>query len=302
MAREKGKVISERTSGFDGANELVHTKLHSYLEQLEERFKADCLVYFGPIAFGADDYIRNAVEDVADKRRRLLFVLETDGGYAETARRISDSIRHHYRIVDFLIPGHALSAGTILAMSGDAIYMDYYSVLGPIDPQVESLDGTGLVPALGYLLRYEALLEKGRQGELSTAEAEILLDFDQGRLYSYEQARQLSISLLEEWLVKYKFKNWKLTKTSRQKVTHKMKKQRAHEIGEALNDVNKWNSHGLGINREQLQRMLNLQIDDFGENQELHRTVRCYHSLLTDFRHKMASKLVIHTRNALMMA
>jgi len=55
-------------------------------------------------------------------------------------------------VVDFLIPSHAMSAGTILAMSGDAIHMDYYSVLGPIDPQVENQEGR-LIPALGYLIR-----------------------------------------------------------------------------------------------------------------------------------------------------
>ena len=60
-------------------------------------------------------------------------MLETIGGFAEVARRISDTFRRHYTVVDFLIPSHAMSAGTILAMSGDAIHMDYYSVLGPID-------------------------------------------------------------------------------------------------------------------------------------------------------------------------
>ena len=36
--------------------------------------------------------------------------------------------------------------------------MDYYSVLGPIDPQVNR--GEGLVPALGYLKKYDELIEK----------------------------------------------------------------------------------------------------------------------------------------------
>jgi ClpP class serine protease len=76
--------------------------------------------------------------ELSKKRRKLVFVLETPGGYAEVARRISDALRHHYDEVDFLIPSHAMSAGTILVMSGDAIHMDYHSVLGPIDPQSRS--------------------------------------------------------------------------------------------------------------------------------------------------------------------
>ena len=126
-------------------------------------------------------------------------------------------------VVDFLIPSHAMSAGTILAMSGDAIHMDYYSVLGPIDPQVENQEGR-LIPALGYLIRYEDLLEKANSGNITAAELNILLNFDQGDLYRFTQARDLSISLLEEWLVKYKFKDWTTTETHGDPVSLEMKK------------------------------------------------------------------------------
>ena len=43
---------------------------------------------------------------------------------------------------NFWCPIFAMSAGTILVMSGDDIYMDYYAVLGPIDPQVRNQNGT----------------------------------------------------------------------------------------------------------------------------------------------------------------
>ena len=161
MATRKKKAAPIAAPQID-ANRLVQSRLSSYLGEIERAFNADCLSYAGPIAFGADDAIRDALEAISSKRRRLLFLLETPGGYAETASRIADSTRHHYRRVDYLVAGHALSAGTILAMSGDAIHMDYYSVLGPIDPQIES--NGKLVPALGYLLRYQELLDKGSRG------------------------------------------------------------------------------------------------------------------------------------------
>ena len=114
--------------------------------------------------------------------------------------------------------------------------MDYYSTLGPIDPQVER--GGTLIPATGYLIQYQRLIDKSARGELTTAEASILIqNFDLGELYSYEQARNLSITLLKEWLVKYKFKNWDKTKTRGLPVTRKMKHQRAEEIAERLNDI-----------------------------------------------------------------
>ena len=90
--------------------------------------------------------------------------------------------------------------------------MDYYSVLGPIDPQVPSQDGHRLIPAVGYLIKYEELLQKANSGTAGAAELEILLGFNQGELYSYEQARA-------EWLAKYMFRNWKITEKRGQPVT-----------------------------------------------------------------------------------
>ena len=258
---------------------------------------ADGLFYRGEIAFGADDRIRDAVEQFGDRRNKLVFILETSGGFAEDARRISDTLRYHYDEVSFLIPSHAMSAGTILALSGNEIWMDYYSVLGPIDPQVPSKDGRQLVPALGYLERYGELIEKADRGEASAAELQILLSFDQGELYAYRQSRDLSVSLLGEWLAKYKFKNWKKTETTKKKVTDEMKKERAVEIAHKLNDTQKWNSHGIGINMERLRQELNLRIDDFGEVETLRSSVRNYHKLALDYAGKMGFESTVQTRN-----
>ena len=277
------------------ANRLITTMLQNMLKEVEKSFSADCLCYIGPIAFGADDAIRDAVEEIDNKRDKLVVILETPGGFAETARRISDTLRHHYKVIDFLIPSHAMSAGTILAMSGDAIWMDYYSVLGPIDPQVEDEKGA-LIPALGYLIRYEKLLAKANRGKISTAELKILLSFDQGTLYSYEQARDLARTLLEEWLVKYKFKDWITTETRNKSVTLEMKKRLAKEIADKLNQVDKWNSHGIGINMARLKGDLNLKIDDFGEDKDRHQAVRKYYELLTDFMGRMGHRSLVQTR------
>ena len=201
------------STGFARVNQLVEQALGEDLGSLQRILNADCVAFVGPVIPGADDAIREAVETIDGEQKKLVFILETWGGYVETVRRIADVLRHHYDVVEFLVPSFAMSAGTVLVMSGDAIHMDYYSVLGPIDPQVRAPDGTPL-PALGYLIRYEELLEKAKNGEISTAEMQILLGFDQILLYAYQQARDLSRSLLEEWLVRYKFKDWETTVVS----------------------------------------------------------------------------------------
>jgi hypothetical protein len=228
--------------------------------------------------------------------RKLVIVLTTDGGYIETVQRMVDTVRKHYRLVDFIIPSQAFSAGTIFALSGDAIHMDYYSRLGPVDPQVEAQPGKA-VSALGYLERYEALLKKAQDPNvpISPAEISILINgFDQGLLYHYEQAREQSIALLKEWLAKYKFKNWNRTETRGIRVTKAMKKAQAERIGTQLNDTKTWHSHGHGISMAVLRRHLNLRIDDFEENPARSSAIRGYYNLLYDYMMKRGAKGTIH--------
>lgn len=173
--------------------------------------------------------------------------------------------------------------------------MNYYSRLGPIDPQLERPDGR-VVPAVGYLIQYERLLKKAQNGSITLPEVQLMIEgFDQAELYKYEQARELSISLLKEWLVKYKFKNWTKTKTKGVSVIPAMKKQRAAEIAEVLNDTDKWHTHGYGISMDVLRKDLNLIIDDFGTNQQLDDKIKEYSTLLDDYMTKMMQVGVIHT-------
>ena len=281
------------------ANKFIEEQLDFRLKALEHIFQAHALAFCGPILFGVDDIVRSAVEQrhTANNptRDKLIVVLTTTGGYIDVVQRIVATLRHHYSLVDFIVPNHAFSAGTVFVMSGDAIHMDYYSRLGPIDPQVEAQSGK-MVPALGYLEKYKKLIEKADDGSITTAEAQLLIEgFDQAELYLYEQAREQSIALLKEWLVKYKFKNWKYTRTRNKKVTKAMKEARARSIAEELNNTEKWQSHGHGISKEVLEKDINLIIDDFGGNSA---AIREYHDLLSDYMAKLRTRGVVHCAGA----
>lgn len=78
-------------------------------------------------------------------------------------------------------------------------------------------------------------MAKAANGLLNTAEMAFLIEkFDPAESYRYEQSRQLSITLLKQWLVKYKFRNWKKTKTRQIQVTRKMREERAEQIAQKL--------------------------------------------------------------------
>ena len=280
------------------ANDYIEQQLNKGIIDVENAFDADMMAFHGPLYLGVDDLLRRAVESKhaqAPTRTKAVILLTTAGGYIEVVHRMVDTLRQHYETVEFIVPNYAYSAGTIFVMSGDAIHMDYYSRLGPIDPQVEIPGGAKMVPALGYLERYESLIEKADANDISLAEVQLLINgFDQAELYQYGHQRELSITLLKEWLCKYKFKDWKTTRTRRQKVTKKMRESRASTIAKQLNDTKRWHSHGYGISMKVLEKDLNLQIDDYGANPTLSGQVRGYHDLLSDYMIRRGAKGVIH--------
>lgn len=173
-------------------------------------------------------------------------------------------------------------------------------MLGPIDPQVVRGDGLMPVPALGYLEQYERLVDKSANGELTSVEAAYLIsNFDAAELYRFEQERELSIALLEDWLVKFKFKNWKVTEGKKKKVTAAMRRKRAKEIGEKLNETDHWHSHSRGIPMDVLRRDLKLLIEDFGSDPKLASPIHDYYRLLKDYGMRRShDALVIHTKGA----
>lgn len=291
---------SEPTAAERDSNRLIESELRGRAEALEAAADAHILSYLGPMYPPADDEVKDAVEEMAGGRRRrhdaLMVLLETDGGLITVAERMARIFRHHYRRVDFLVPTFAMSAGTVLVMAGDDIYMDYASTLGPIDPQIRRQGR--FVPALGYLEQYKRLVSKSAEGKLTAAEMAILIEnFDQAELYQFEHERKLTVALLEQWLVKYKFKNWRVTETTQTPVTKAMRVKRATEIGEKLNDTELWHSHGRGIPMEVLKRDLKLLIRDFGADAALAGPLHDYFRLLSDYRMRRGHEFfVLHTK------
>jgi hypothetical protein len=282
------------------AHTAIAEVLDRHRRRMESLLDADVVAIESLIVPGLDQHIRVAVETMLKGRRsqrsRLAIVLGTDGGVAEVVERIVKVTRHHFDEVYFLVPDRAMSAGTILAMSGDEIFMDYFSVLGPIDPQLPQADGR-MVPALSYIHQYEALLEKANKGLASPAEVALLLSFNQAELHQYEKARQLSVAYLKEWLTKYKFKNWSVTETNKTPVTQVMKEDRAAEIALTLNDHTRWFSHGRGLDIETLRQELNLKIRDFDSIPGLGETLAAYHQTLLDGMRTIGWLSCVHARN-----
>lgn len=275
-------------------------------KEIGKILSCDVVCYIGQLHDANLSFFRDSIEAIAeeDKNENLAICLTTGGGGAEVVEGMVRLIRHHYRKVYFIVPAFAMSAGTIFCMSGDEIYMDYSSCLGPIDPQI-FVEGEGYVPAQGYLDKVEEFVKKAESGgKINAAEYLLLKDLDLAALRRYEQARTLSIELLTDWLVEYKFADWKTHETNEAKrgkeVTVDEKRTRAEEIGKKLSDNNTWLSHGRRIHMDMMRKQVRLKIKDFGENPKLSRNIRLYYNILFDYyRHRVVPNVTADSPHAL---
>jgi Serine dehydrogenase proteinase len=217
--------------------------------EVENRLDADVVYLNSEMRMNIFAWYREVIEKMAarkNKRKAIAIFLTTTGGQAEVVEKLVEVVRNHYELVYFVVPVAAMSAGTIFCMSGDKIYMDYSSSLGPIDPQVPDREGKFLVPALGHLDKVNEIIEKSKKNTITPVEFQWLLNQDLAMLRFYEQARDLSIALLKKWLVQYKFKDWLTHRTNNPgtPVTLAEKDARATEIATLLSNNTHWNSHG----------------------------------------------------------
>jgi len=283
-------------------DKTVQQILNERLTKLEGHFEADVMFYYGEIASYSPKAFLEVVEGLradSPQKNRIVIILNTPGGSAEVVEKLVEIVRHHYSEVYFVVPDVAMSAGTVFCMSGDKIFMDYSSSLGPIDPQV--WNGKEWVPALGYLDQVQKLLDKAKKNELSDAELLILQNQDLATLSQYEQQKELTISLLKKWLVQYKFKNWATHATDPikkgQPVTAEEKIQRAAQIAERLSNNTEWHTHQRMISARTLTQDVGLKIEDYSDDSGLREFITQYNDLITEYIRRFKYEVFLHSRN-----
>ena len=206
--------------------------------------------------YNIQDILRESNEKVID------FYIETPGGSGEAAEEIAKFLRKKFDTVNFVIAGEAKSAGTILVLSGDNIYMTDTGSLGPIDAQVRI--GRSTVSAHDYKEWVDAKRDEAqKRGALNPFDAVMVAQISPGELFGVINSLEFAKDLVKSWLEQYKFKNWKKTHTSQKEVTETMRKERANEVAEMLCDHTTWRTHGRSLKIEDLKEVLVIErIDD----------------------------------------
>lgn len=281
----------------------IQDVLNRKLTALEKHFGGDVVFYYGEIHPALVKIFRDFIEKLKlsqAPKDLLVVIINTPGGSAEVVEKMVEIMRFHYREVYFVVPDYAMSAGTIMCMSGNKLYMDYSSSLGPIDPQV--FNGQDYVPALAYLDKVEQLLEKARDGSLTEAEFLILQGQDLATLGRYEQARDLTVTLLKQWLTQYKFSTWVTHQSDPDKrdqpVTDEEKQERAEEIARLLGDNKLWHSHGRMIGINTIRDKLRLKVEDYSDDENLRGMIRSYNDLIIEYILRTEHEYFLHSKKS----
>lgn len=186
---------------------------------------------------------------------KIEFYIETPGGSGEAAEEIAKFLRKKFNEVNFIIAGEAKSAGTILALSGDNIYMTDTGSLGPIDAQVRL--GRSTISAHDYKELVDSKREEAEEnGKLNPFDAVMVAQISPGELYGVINSLEFAKDLVKSWLEEFKFKNWTKTRDRGIKVTDVMRKKRASEVAEMLCDHTTWRTHGRSLKIEDLKDVL----------------------------------------------
>ena len=117
-------------------------------DALAAKINADVLIFNGSI----DTYSSRKFVDIINgrpRRKKLFFILVTPGGDPDAAFKIGRAMQAKYDEVQAFIPGWCKSAGTLITLAANHIFIGDQGELGPLDIQIAKSDeimemGSGL--------------------------------------------------------------------------------------------------------------------------------------------------------------
>ncbi len=151
--RLRMEVVSERRRIIEAIERERGTKVLTLIHRKEPWFKEGEPGY---ITIEDTEHLLRQI-NATPKDKPIDVILHTPGGLALAAEMIATALHEHKAKVTVFIPFYAMSGGTLLALTADEIFMEKFSVMGPVDPQIEG------VPASAYML----VLEKKRMDSIA---------------------------------------------------------------------------------------------------------------------------------------
>lgn len=83
-----------------------------------------------------DDLMKMLTLINSSRCNKCHLIIHTEGGECSAIDAVSRLLSERKCIINTYIPQYAYSAGTVLSISGNNIFMNWYSLLGPVDTQI----------------------------------------------------------------------------------------------------------------------------------------------------------------------
>ena len=232
-----------------------HALTNKYVSELFQHTQRPLLIYLADflngqkaaLSGGEISIVLSDKDGIVETTRKLPpgpldVILHSPGGSLEATESIVDILRSKFSEIRFFIPNAAKSAATMLALSGDEIYLASSAELGPIDPQMILRKDGGYTQSAA-----QAIIDQfeGAPKDISSNPSKLpawipILPMYGPSLYQdSKNAIKLSKEIVRSWLVKYMFKSIpkKATRIHKAKrvvnyfANHKLLKSHGRRIG-----------------------------------------------------------------------
>lgn len=131
--------ISTASRVRETSKPLQAQQVRAAAAEVSRELSSDVLFFNGEIS--VDNYLRLA--ELCGKQRKrdnVLLILVTPGGDPHAAFRMGRLLQHEYASFSLYITGYCKSAGTLVALAANQLYMGIDGELGPLDVQVPKTD------------------------------------------------------------------------------------------------------------------------------------------------------------------
>ena len=152
---------------------------------------------------------------------QLDIVLHSGGGVLDAAIHLTEILRSYSENLNFIVPRYAKSAATLVALSGDGLFMDKPSELGPLGPVWVGDEGEYDPAALPHTIEFLRDLEKKLPKDSKTIEI-IAKRLSIERMGVFKASVGDSVEPLTELLCSRMFKNTPKRKSVAEKIAKKL--------------------------------------------------------------------------------
>jgi ATP-dependent protease ClpP protease subunit len=168
LADKYNSIVKQVNEDIYNAHSQILTR-QKLIREIEERRKAKLIVYVSKMDYmiDYDDIVSiTAMLDQVGETDNIDLLIHSGGGSGTVAEKIVEMIRQYCKNeFKVIVPNIAKSAATMIALAADRIVMGVSSELGPIDPQLQTVQGgrVFLISAQSFVDARDRLEQKARE-------------------------------------------------------------------------------------------------------------------------------------------